>query len=641
VAIIDPGDDGLERAEESASANALDFVNLNLKNLRLRTKRPVADAVTAASCTRTVEGASTLILTLDDKDLALLRTGAFDINEDGRLDPLEATLDTLAWRLVKVEPTYGSDASELKLTFEEQTAALLKSHSKHLVVSRANVSRAEFAHRLVQEIKTKRIAFYSPEEHFQPAVAKPAKDKKSRDAQRKPGFADGVKLKVAGATADTPQLQEIETSLTVADEENATGRARQALVVAGIGESGFRVIPNRGGSPYGGVFQGKFRSDSQGAKQFDIGDTEGMARHFLKGGKGYQAGGAIAAAAANPGWSPGTIAYKVEGDRSNFNSDQAAEHFYQQWVDEAHKILTAWNGTADGGSSNDRTVIKPYQFTRGLPGKRETSWDTLQRIASEVGWRCFVVGGVVYFISEEQLFMSRARAEISIDTPGLINLSADWDEGKTIAQAKVTIDADRWAFPPGSIIALRNLGPFNGRWLVSTIDRPDLFDPQTEITLTKPIARKKEPAADTIQVPRSVTDDAKTQVAAAYAAAKHIADLKIPYVWGGGHGEDLDDYNPNGGFDCSSGVSIVLHRAGMFGDHAVVSGDLAKWGTPGKGRQMTVYANADHVFMVFDLPNKKPQAWEFRHTGTIGGFSDRAQNPGFENGFTARHYPGT
>jgi hypothetical protein len=55
VAIIDPGDDGLERAEESASANALDYVNLNLNNLRLRAKRPVADAVTAASCTRTVE----------------------------------------------------------------------------------------------------------------------------------------------------------------------------------------------------------------------------------------------------------------------------------------------------------------------------------------------------------------------------------------------------------------------------------------------------------------------------------------------------------------------------------------------------------------------------------------------------------
>jgi hypothetical protein len=502
VAIIDPGDDGLERAEESAGANALDFVNLNLKNLRLRTERPVADAVTAASCTRTVEGASTLILTLDDKDIALLRTGAFDINEDGRLDPLEVTLDTLVWRLVKVEPTYGSDASELKLTFEEQTAALLKSRSKHLVVSRANVTRAEFAHRLVQEIKAKRIAFYSPEEHFQPAVAKPAKDKKSRDSQRKPGFADGVKIKVAGATADTKQLQEIETSLTVADEENAIGRARQALVVAGIGESGFRVIPNRGGSPYGGVFQGKFRSDSQGPKQFDIGDTEGMARHFLKGGKGYQAGGAIAAAAAHPDWSPGTIAYKVEGDRSNFGSDQAAEHFYQQWIDEAHKILTAWNGTADGGPSNDRTVIKPYQFTRGLPGKRETSWDTLQRLASEVGWRCFVVGGVVYFISEEQLFMSRARAEISKDTPGVNSLRADWDSGKNAAQVTLNVDADAWSFPPGSVIALRDLGPLTGRWLVETIDRQDLFDPATEITLSKPIAKKREPAADTIQVPR-------------------------------------------------------------------------------------------------------------------------------------------
>jgi hypothetical protein len=201
----------------------------------------------------------------------------------------------------------------------------------------------------------------------------------------------------------------------------------------------------------------------------------------------------------------GEIVSKVEGS-------DAGGGFYQAYAAEGRKIVAAWDGTTDdgGGTPTDRTVIKAYQFTRGLPGKRENSWQTLQRLAEEVGWRCFVVGGVVYFISEEQLFMSRARAEISIDFPGLVNLSADWDAGKTIAEAKVTIDADRWAFPPGSIIALRDLGPFNGRWLVSTVDRPDLFDPQTEITLTKPIARKHEPAADTIQVPRHPNSKSST-----------------------------------------------------------------------------------------------------------------------------------
>jgi cell wall-associated NlpC family hydrolase len=641
VAIIDPGDDGLERAEESASANALDYVNLNLNNLRLRAKRPVADALIAASCTRTVEGPSTLVLTFDDKDLALLRAGAIDINEDGRLDPIEVTLDTLTWRIVKAESSWSADASQLRLTFEEQACALLKSHNAHLVVSRANKTRAEFAHRLVQEVKAKRLAFFSPEEHFQPAVAKTPRDKKSRDSQAKPGFADNVKLKIKGATASNDQLQEIETSLKVADEENATGRARQAQMCAAIAESGFRAIRNLSGSKYSGVFQAD-------PAKIDPKDTESQARHFLRGGLGFQGGGAIAAAAAHPDWSPGRIALEVEGSIQNFGGDIAkGTAFYQvgddpqhSHISEAKAIISAWTGSAAAPRRADRHQAvsihaRPARQARNLMG---------DAAASRRRGRLAVLRR-----RRRRLLHQRGAAvheprprRIGIDLPGLVSLEADWDDGKVVKQITLTVDAGRWAFRPGSIIALRDLGPLNGRWLVHTIDRPSLFDPATEITLTKPIARKKEPAADTIQVSRDVTDDAAKGVDAAYAAAKHLADLKIPYVWGGGHSEDLDDYNPNGGFDCSSGVSIVLHRAGLFdSDHAITSGELAKWGTPGKGRQLTVYANANHVFMVFDLPGKKPQAWEFRHTGTVGGFSGRAQNPGFENGFVARHAPGT
>jgi hypothetical protein len=504
VAIVDPpGDAFLERANEVAGAGSLGVGSLNLENLRVANlERDVAGALTAASCTRTVEGASTLVLTFEDKDLAFLRAPIVDLDADGQLDSLLVTLDLLRWRLVKVEPAWSASGSEIKLTFEEEAVALLRSHNAPFAMSRANITRAEFAHRLVREVKAYPLGFYSPEEHFHQGVAKSPRTKANRDAQRQPGFADNVTLNVKHVPADGEQLRQMQTVLTVADEMNATGRAREALVVAAIGESGFRVVPNQGGSPYGGVLQGKFRTDSQGPKQFDIDDTEGMTRHFLQGGKGYQAGGAIAAANANPGWSPGTIAYHVEGDRSNFASDQAAEHFYQQWAPEAHAILTAWNGTAGGSSSNTRTAVKPYLFRRGLPGKRETSWDCLQRLAGEVSWRCFCVGSIVYFISEEQLFMSRARAEIGLDTPGINTLKADLDQGKNASQVTLNVDADAWSFPPGSIIALRDLGPLTGRWLVETIDRTDMFDPATEITLSKPVSKKLEPAADTIQVPR-------------------------------------------------------------------------------------------------------------------------------------------
>ena len=74
------------------------------------------------------------------------------------------------------------------------------------------------------------------------------------------------------------------------------------------------------------------------------------------------------------------------------------------------------------------------------------------------------------------------------------------------------------------------------------------------------------------------------------AAGNVIA--KTPYKWGGGHGR-WDDT----GYDCSGSVSYALHDAGLL-DSPLVSGDLAHWGERGPGRWITIYANADHVYMV-------------------------------------------
>jgi hypothetical protein len=74
------------------------------------------------------------------------------------------------------------------------------------------------------------------------------------------------------------------------------------------------------------------------------------------------------------------------------------------------------------------------------------------------------------------------------------------------------------------------------------------------------------------------------------AAGNVIA--KEPYKWGGGHGRWDDD-----GYDCSGSVSYALHGAGLL-DSPLVSGDFAHWGDRGNGRWITIYANADHVYMV-------------------------------------------
>jgi cell wall-associated NlpC family hydrolase len=86
--------------------------------------------------------------------------------------------------------------------------------------------------------------------------------------------------------------------------------------------------------------------------------------------------------------------------------------------------------------------------------------------------------------------------------------------------------------------------------------------------------------------PRSAPAVVKKVIAAGNVIAK------TPYKWGGGHGS-WDDT----GYDCSGSVSYALHGAGLL-DSPLVSGDLAHWGERGPGRWITIYANADHVYMV-------------------------------------------
>lgn len=94
------------------------------------------------------------------------------------------------------------------------------------------------------------------------------------------------------------------------------------------------------------------------------------------------------------------------------------------------------------------------------------------------------------------------------------------------------------------------------------------------------------------------------------AAANQIR--RRPYVWGGGHRSWLSR-----GYDCSGAVGYALHGAGLLGV-TMVSGQLAKWGEAGPGRWITVYANAQHVFMVVaglrfdtrgDLPGTSGPRW--------------------------------
>jgi hypothetical protein len=125
--------------------------------------------------------------------------------------------------------------------------------------------------------------------------------------------------------------------------------------------------------------------------------------------------------------------------------------------------------------------------------------------------------------------------------------------------------------------------------------------------------------------------DAPPAIQAAIAAGNAIHTF--PYRWGGGHRSFTDT-----GYDCSGAVSYVLHAAGLLAS-PMPSGPLAaSWGAPGKGRWITVYANASHAYMVvaglrFD-------------TSAVGERLNQGSGPRWRYhkrkamGYTAKYYPG-
>jgi len=84
--------------------------------------------------------------------------------------------------------------------------------------------------------------------------------------------------------------------------------------------------------------------------------------------------------------------------------------------------------------------------------------------------------------------------------------------------------------------------------------------------------------------------EAPTAVRQIIEAGNSIA--RSPYLWGGGHGKWIDK-----GYDCSGSISYALASAGLL-NAPLASGPLMSWGTPGKGKWVTIYSNPGHVFMV-------------------------------------------
>jgi hypothetical protein len=328
-----------------------------------------------------------------------------------------------------------------------------------------------------------------------------------------------------------------------------------------------------------------------------------------------------------------------------------------------------------GYNSQDKTLtitttrVLPYDFSRGSAGKRETSWDCMGRLADEVQWNRFMRGGVLWFVSEDWLARQTPRFVFVEGARGVLSITHSFDARRSPAEATVSAVAQRWSVLPGDAVLVQGEGPGDGTWLVTEVVR-DAFSPIATITLKRPVPPLKEPANETQSTTTTVgggsapsgrdpysvlvarLHPSKIEGGAAagptlpqkiYEAAQYISDLKIPY-------SQRVRYlvtRPKSA-DCSSSVSLALLLAGVplpggvgAGKWAPVSGAFEGWGLPGRGRYVTIWCSAEHVWIQFTGVGP---AWRFDTSpwGCGDPNGPRMRNcPRSTATFTARHWAGT
>lgn len=459
----------------------------------------LARAIADINVDDTIRGSSTVTLTIADPEGDLEAIGFFDADQDGKLDPIDMVFPPGSrnrWRLMQ----YGfSKGPTTDLVFMERPPVYLMGHHGPVKMSRNDKTRAEFFEYLVGQVKAGGgIVFVSKDLHKTQPIENIETPDDKRD-NKSQGIHPDENLKIKDETASTGQLREVERALDVAVKLNAPELAVIALLCAGIGESGFAAIPNAGGSNYWGVFQGS-------KDEFKINDTEGMAESFLKGGRGFQAGGAIALANAHPDMDPGEIATKVEASGED-------PSFYGTYKDEAKALLEAY-----GGGFGGTVYVQQYNFEIGTEeDPHENFWDGMNRLADEVDWPLFCDGNRIFYDPETTLIKQRPAVVLHADDESIVDYDGDWDARHIATQMTLTLICDPFEFRAGEVIKFgAGFGPAStgstaklpGRWLIEEIEG-SYYDLTREFTLVQPKKPKREPASDTAEreQPQDAGDD--------------------------------------------------------------------------------------------------------------------------------------
>jgi murein DD-endopeptidase MepM/ murein hydrolase activator NlpD len=483
--------------------------------VRGKLKLDAVDRVIDINVDRTIEGASTVVVQLNDYEREILNSGYLN-------NPFDINIDGLWFRLCKVSRNPGDDI--LELTFEDREIAILRTFNKFKIARRTKVTRAEFILNLIREAFPD-IKVVIPELHkiepIEKAVDAPTwgqntgkSSKAQTNANKQPGIPLDWNNNIINSSGSLPgksgELQQhgLYVKTELADKSQiqmaniiiatgvSMGASRKVLVCAIMTAITESTLHNYSGGDADSV--GLFQQRASWGSYADRHDPATASKLFYNPAIQYDK-----TYANVPYW---LLCADIQRPREDLRQQ------YDKWHDEAERFVNAY-GIVGGDAETSSAAANnsgwspdggsEFFYYRGDPQdgkvawKHEDSWTCIQRLANEVNWRAFFVSGVFYYIRDDELFKTQPIAYITEDTDGVEGIGFDYDTGKKSAQVDLTARVGTWLAPPGAVIALQKQGPVSGRWLVNEFSR-SLFDSKASITLKKPLPQLPEPLSSNL-----------------------------------------------------------------------------------------------------------------------------------------------
>jgi cell wall-associated NlpC family hydrolase len=564
--------------------NALMANDLDVDALKLQFKKKIgidiADRITDMSVERTIEGASTVTITIDDSDRELLQSGRLTNKPD-------IELDGLWFRMTGVTKT----GDELELTFEDREIAVLRTYTSKLVKTRDQMNRAHFILTMIKEVQEFKIPWVIPElDDVQPVEGEVAAQYPDPNIPTiVSGIANDPNLRIGHAPGSKPtfnQIQVMNTILQVAQENLLPRKLWVIAMMVAFQESGFTNLPlalsgwNKG---HAGVFQQdpRYWPASGNVKT----DAEAFFLSGMPNSKWpHGSDGLVKNSIKYPNMAYSDLAEATQHAGPDYPAQVAP------WRTQSENIVTAFGmpasgmDTANAQAPNYGVSSGTFHYFRGEDKivnnktvfKPESSWKCIQRLADDVGWRAFFVAGTFYYVSEEWLFAGPPVAVIDEDTEGIDIIDFDYQSNSKAANVTVNCRIGRWVGTPGSLIQIQNMGPINGRWIVSSVQR-GFFDNLGTITLKKPRPKLVEPASssdalsnytgNTGQTQTQQTEDSIPNTMCAKKVVNAAMSQKgLPYQWAA--------EEAGVAFDCSGLTEWAYKQAGIgIGGH----NSVAQW----------------------------------------------------------------